>query len=544
MHKNRKCGFSLAEAMITILIIGIIALLTVPIAKKMVKKQDQLHGKWICTINKAGQHVMWQKGFPGDSANPESWNTTGDSCTFNAPLKARNFSIQAIGGGGGGAAGVKDLYERQEDFAVEYYGVYRMVAVGAGGAGGMSECDVRRDLGGASRFFARAGGGGAGGAGYATVNIDDKTYKIEMRAGAGKNNTSENSSGEKGDDSYIRRYYSGGYKDIIYANGGAGGGRLHNSWHDWEYRYCEWWSEHGDGIGGSAGSVSFNDNSDAYKEKGTYNSKRGTDLCRSFVSKYTSSYYRGDNMCYGYISNLDNINNYLDPSGKRKYINRASYGDYDSDYGRGGNVGSSKNNKCSDEHYHCVASTFQGDSGRITQSKEGFVIAVTDLIMAGGAGKTGKATNGKEFYPSFPSKQLVVTIGKGGAGGVADSASGTTVDENTNINGEDGGDTIIGNNWIVLKGGEGGTSQSAVAGKSSPGGNGEKTPIVMRNAPNAALGGLSDSYGNLNTSLSVDGQTALGFGTGGGGGGILVSDDEITAGNGGNGAPGYVIIEW
>ena len=84
---RRYAGFSLAEAMITILIIGIIALLSVPIAKKIEKKQDQLHGKWICTINKAGQHVMWQKGFPGDSANPDSWQTTGDSCTFNAPLK-------------------------------------------------------------------------------------------------------------------------------------------------------------------------------------------------------------------------------------------------------------------------------------------------------------------------------------------------------------------------------------------------------------------------------------------------------------------------
>ena len=35
MHKNRKCGFSLAEAMITILIIGILALLSVPVAKKL-----------------------------------------------------------------------------------------------------------------------------------------------------------------------------------------------------------------------------------------------------------------------------------------------------------------------------------------------------------------------------------------------------------------------------------------------------------------------------------------------------------------------------
>ena len=49
MHKNRKCGFSLAEAMITILIIGILALLSVPVAKKLWKKtaiQTKVYG-WL-----------------------------------------------------------------------------------------------------------------------------------------------------------------------------------------------------------------------------------------------------------------------------------------------------------------------------------------------------------------------------------------------------------------------------------------------------------------------------------------------------------------
>lgn len=533
---RRYVGFSLAEAMITILIIGIIALLSVPIAKKMVKKQDQLHGKWICTINKAGQHVMWQKGFPGDSGNPETWQTTGNSCTFNAPLKARNFSIQAIGGGGGGAAGVSGLDVKKDTFNVTNYGIYRMVAIGAGGAGGMSECDLRdfeitqmkTEM---NEYFGEAGGGGGGGVGYATVEIGPETYQIQMQKGNAVSNTSDKWGGSKGGDSYIKRLYSGGSKYIIYATGGEGGQPLQS--------ICEkWWNgQHekngAQGIGGANGTARFEDNTSIYKEKGTYTETKARDRCRGYNENGTYFY------CYGFNHSLGMANGYL--SGTQKYqqfINTSM----DVLPGRGGNTGSSIND-CGYGH-NCGGGTYNSHRGTMTRSNEGFVIAVTDLIMSGSAGKTGKATNGKEFYPSFPSKQLVVTIGNGGKGGVASSDDGTTVDENTNINGEDGGDTIIGNNWIVLKGGEGGTSQSAVAGKSSPGGNGEKTPIVMRNAPNAALGGLSDSYGNLNTSLSVDGQTALGFGTGGGGGGILVSDDEITVGNGGNGAPGYVIIEW
>ena len=533
---RRYAGFSLAEAMITILIIGIIALLSVPIAKKIEKKQDQLHGKWICTINKAGQHVMWQKGFPGDSSNPETWQATGNSCTFNAPLKARNFSIQAIGGGGGGAAGVSGLDVKTDSFNVKNYGIYRMVAVGAGGAGGMSECDLyyfdvtqmRQEM---NDWFGRAGGGGGGGVGYATVEIGPETYQIQMQKGNAVNNTSDKWGGSKGGDSYIKRLYSGGSKYIIYATGGEGGQPLQNICS--EYYKDRRKEKKTAGYGGANGTAKFEDSTNIYKAKGTYADTKSRDRCRGYM---TNGSYAN---CYGYNHSLSMANRYL--SGTQNYqqfINTSM----DVLPGRGGNTGAT-NNRCEYGH-NCGGGTYSSHRGTMTRSNEGFVIAVTDLIMAGGAGKTAQRTNGQEFYPSFPSKQLIVTIGKGGAGGVADSASGTTVDENTSINGEKGGSTIIGNNWLIFEGGEGGTSQSVVAGKSSPGGNGEKTPIVMRNAPDIALGGLSDKNGNLNTSLSVDGQTALGFGTGGGGGGVLVSDDEIITGNGGNGAPGYVIIEW
>ena len=111
MHKNKKRGFSLAEAMITILIIGILALLSVPVAKKIVKKDSNPNkGTWMATRNSKGEAVYWKKGM-GNKDNPDKWtkcNTTceingqvvNDCCVFESPLNIRNFSLTAVGGGG------------------------------------------------------------------------------------------------------------------------------------------------------------------------------------------------------------------------------------------------------------------------------------------------------------------------------------------------------------------------------------------------------------------------------------------------------------
>ena len=129
MHKNRKCVFSLAEAMITILIIGILALLSVPVAKKIVKKDSNPNkGIWMATRNSNGEAVYWKKGM-GNKDNPDKWtkcNTTceingqtvSDCCVFDSPLNVRNFSLTVVGGGGGGGgAGRRQTCHKGNDGA-------------------------------------------------------------------------------------------------------------------------------------------------------------------------------------------------------------------------------------------------------------------------------------------------------------------------------------------------------------------------------------------------------------------------------------------
>ena len=93
-----KHAFSLAEALITLFIVCLIVIASIPVlTKKRRSSEAQNHGKWVCTLNEQGKHTVWTK-----SSN--EWVETGDSCTFTPPLNARNFAVSAVAGGGGGGA--------------------------------------------------------------------------------------------------------------------------------------------------------------------------------------------------------------------------------------------------------------------------------------------------------------------------------------------------------------------------------------------------------------------------------------------------------
>ena len=514
---RRYVGFSLAEAMITILIIGIIALLSVPIAKKMVKKDKNPNkGMWMATRCGGGQAVYWTKGM-ANKDNPCKWtkcNTTCevngktyyDCCVFDSPLNVRNFSLEAVGGGGGGATATKMLktYTGNTTYRLEAPGEYRMVAIGAGGAGGMSECDK------SGSHFLQAGGGGAGGAGYATVYMGDDTTKFELNEGYGVNNTSTKGGGSKGGDSYIRRYTVGNnYKNIIYAEGGNGG---EGFWHN-----CNSYTNNnhngGRGTGGSNGNVRFEDSS--YIEKGTYKTENAKTRCSSY-----NGYSRV--ICYGYVNDRTAFNDYL----------KENISSSDFSYGRGGNTGSSKKKDWIGNF------TYYDDRTESTRSKDGFVTAVTYLLRAGTGGHA--AVYFSEHIPKFDTNKVIVVIGRGGSSGMS-NASFTTPETQ---NGKDGENTYVGSK--IYPGGKGGVYKSLTASKSTPGGNGEPTTMPSRTAPTVIYGGLADKDGNLDeNSDSVNGENAVGYGAGGGGAGILVKDfHDVVTGRGGNGAPGYVKISW
>lgn len=146
MKINHKIkAFTLAEALILLLIVSLIAAALVPVITRK-HKEVAAHGKWICTMDANGNHVIKTIIDGKDSGYKK---TNSSSCTFTPPANAKNFKLIAVGGGGGGAGGksgsedvVFDSRGGDDSYAgnVTKEGTYTIVGVGGGGAGGGMGC--------------------------------------------------------------------------------------------------------------------------------------------------------------------------------------------------------------------------------------------------------------------------------------------------------------------------------------------------------------------------------------------------------------------
>ncbi len=493
---GKKYGFSLAEALITILIIGLVAILSVPLCKKLVKKDNNPNkGVWMATRDSKGDAVYWTTGM-GNKDNPDKWTKcktqctingelVDDCCVFDSPLNVRNFSLTAVGGGGGGAGANVELKKFTSSFRVDNPGYYRMLAIGGGGAGSLWNCD--------RSWLENAGGGGTGGLGYAEFTLGDDAKYIYYTVGNGGTNCDYH--GSAGSDSYITiQYANGSSEELIRAAGGGGG---EGRWKTTLGLSCN----NDLGGGGSGGSVTIN-------SKGTNKQTTTKNGCSSCKNTATPA-----------ILDSDVSKNVNEKIGYKAILSTGT----SAQAGTGG---------LPHNHKSVVASKCSG--------KNGLIAVTSKMVEAGAGGEAGNASS--EFIPKFDSGQVIIYIGKGGKGGV----SGTKVqnEEANDTLGVDGEDTYVGSK--VYSGGSGGSHKNTVSETSTPGGNGMASVVQTRTSPTVIYGGLSDKDGNLNTSRDVDGEKAEGYGAGGGGGGILVDREksEIEAGNGGDGAPGYVEIKW
>lgn len=593
MKKNFFCiyyhkGFSLAEALITLLIVSLLTLAAMPVITKK-KKESVGRGKLMCTINTNGKHVMYDSLSGGNPNNPSTWRETNqkckmedgterDCCIFNIPGNARNFAMTAIGGGGGGAASSKTLkyWIGNGDVNIDgNYGYYRVAAIGSGGAGGVDLSNYTYYLQQGYNFhlaryadgrFGYAGGGGMAAIGTAEYNIDENTTKISMKKG---NSVSVKvidfgfGQSPSGEDSYITRYYTDStgklaQEDIIRASGGEGG-----------YSYCGGpdivphcilaqdvsVSIHHDGEGGAKGFIYYNGNNNLYKSKATYasysNSKSG---CSSYSGRLLSDesvgFTRGKNsVCFGYSKNyyyrINNFLNYNSNSSSGNFVNFLGQEPSDKEklLGRGGNTGL-KHTLGLDEVYAEAYGYYIGNNNnmrddvtRITQSGDGFVAMSTMIHSTGGGGKAPVQFLDQQFTPTFKQRRLKIVIGEGGKGGY--NTRYAFEEENTDANGSDGGATLI-DNMYRLPGGKGGkTGYKKTAMKDTAGEDGEKTPLFYgKNEPLPAYGGLSG------TNTGINGLSGMAYGAGGGGGGLSKDGDGNETGKGGNGSPGIVILEW
>lgn len=175
-----------------------------------------------------------------------------------------------------------------------------------------------------------------------------------------------------------------------------------------------------------------------------------------------------------------------------------------------------------------------------------------DSSFFGGGGGSGGAGESivKRKFAVTPGTVINITIGSGGAGSIASTATGSAPTA--------GGNTVIGS-LITLHGGQpginAGNGQSTAPGggygqgfpPGSYGGDGNLNVGSGNGAPGASspFGG-GGGGGRAGTDQGTDGTAGSGYGSGGGSGGGKYGTAPIAArgGNGGNGAPGIVMIEW
>ena len=206
---EKKCAFSLTEAIITMLILGIVMSLALAGVKlyapteegqttlswkmaeniesatlqillnhssyddflrikdgngyfsiedaDITKRMSDLYSKYLSDISYnvdltneyfSEEIRDYNKTSTGDENNPDEWEL---GCTFVPPVNARNFAITVIGSGGGGASGISEIKKVMDSNMGSSYtptedGEYFVVVIGGGGGGGGEGLDGAGDL--------------------------------------------------------------------------------------------------------------------------------------------------------------------------------------------------------------------------------------------------------------------------------------------------------------------------------------------------------------------------------------------------------------
>jgi len=183
----------------------------------------------------------------------------------------------------------------------------------------------------------------------------------------------------------------------------------------------------------------------------------------------------------------------------------------------------------------------------------------TSTTTSGGGGGGGGGAGQFALRASFAvaaGDSLSVTIGAAGAGAATTADTAATAGSN----GTSGGNTVLTNSTAATTlltltggGGGGGGNGSGYAGGGGGagypaggfGGDGSYMSYGGEGGSSPFGGGGCSPRGAISGSAGFPGQSADGFGAGGSGGGATYAATAVVAGQaGGNGSPGYLIIEW
>lgn len=573
---NQKLGFSLAEAMITLLIVCIIAIASAPVITKRHKIRTNIpHGAYACYWNGdtlVAKYIM--NGTISDGKVVYDNEEGRYGCEFNPPPNSKSFVATIVGGGGGGAGagvlqdGVKKIYTEPGDyiFKTPYSGVYEMLAVGAGGGGGDGKSDNRGCTGNTGayvyippivltkdiNFSIQVGRGGSHGDAYArnlgraggnTTITKDDTSDVFANAEGGGGGCSFNLVNNE-EDGYIKGYnYLG--KIVSYGAVQMGDAVSYNysipiTWSN----YKSYWNRVGSGPIAAAKSSLAN----AKQVKGSNFNNLGSTTHQ--IAEYD---YRPINDLalysdkFGVDFNKSVRTNTINVCNGKKYL---SYCNTMSNmFGAGGGGGGN-------------AGWF--DNMSPMNGKSGFAAFAYKPVFAGLGGNAGNVA--QIPYADMPQKTLLFPGkgGKGGRGSVNIQKSGINYFNNSQTAGSDGEDSYIKNGAHILNGtgaskiipGVESTFSSDYSESGFPiGENGKLSDVLTsKKIGTGGLGGLNNGNNTINgltQTVFENGAVINGFikifgaGAGGGGGAISADNAEaVYAGNGGNGTSGLVFIQW
>jgi type II secretory pathway pseudopilin PulG len=486
---DSKKAFSLAEALMTLLILCIVVALSVPFLSKSKKyqKKNNHDNQWSCTLNAAGKHVTTTKIHdPVTNVDNTKTSTSGDYCEFDPPQNVNKFYVTAIGGGGGGASGSTDSNMTKTKDGYAYFvppisGKYYVIVIGAGGGGGARNCGRGTE--------AAAGGGGSGAAIAGSIELKaDTTYTLY--AGQGGKAGTNGHSGKAGEQSFFKGITPSGQEFVLTAGGGEGGLSKFQG-----VLACSESSARGTGglanIGGGR----------LYAPPGL-TVRGGRDCLRRYLNNKEA--YGGGCICC---------------RAGGAYSTGCMFYGLENQIGDGILENAIPIGKGGDGAMHNARRGFDGGNG--------FVKVVYSSIFGGEGGKAGMQSY--YIYQRSPGKTKVF-IGQGGKG-----ATGS------NENGKPGMASRFGDR-VIAAGGEGGRKEFTNASlddanPQAPGGDGGASP-----APRDLAGfTFADAFGGFSgTNAAAAGLNGSSPGSGGGGGGANASG----SGKGGDGLTGIVLVEW
>ncbi len=577
--KKEKKGFSLAEALMTLLIVCLITLASIPILTKKVRaKKEQHHGVYACYWNGdnlIARSVVDDQVIDGSIIFDKEENRNG--CVFNPPPNAKNFVVTVVGGGGGGAGSAATLgnyYKYFTDtgehtFVTPYMGLYEFLVVGGGGAGGARVGDNGYD------YF--AGSGDYGDIVYVNPTILAKDTTIKVKVGAGGVVLS-GGSGQSGDSSRVEvsRLYAeaaGGGSGVTYYMGPLKlQGRTRDAFitgytRSGDPKYMSW----GEGQANSSLPISY---MSVFKGhlRDTYSAPKngdtiidgGTGIVHKSIEPVGALSSASQKV--NPYNNNPNLTNYSSTF-NQEFNNCSSYD--------GIHLGIMRKQTVSNKNKYCVDNYGAGGGGNgyykpsLTYWRPDIFPGVAGLVaikykpyFAGLGGQAGRVL--QLSYSEMPQKTLLFP-GKGGAGGRFTQVSPSMLmTNNERTAGRDGQASYIKNGSHVA-GGAGAraidprndttTSLEKNSNQMPIGGNGTLADILTsKKTGTGGLGGLqngNNSANGLSQTVFKDGSAIgtfnriYGAGSGGGGGTISVSSSgSITPGNGGNGTSGLVFIQW